>query len=77
MNGFPDFSYSVEQWDRIAACVVKLRGVDDTQRIPRKGGPTLRMLIELEAGMFCGRGFLKRRKARKPSPHSQLDRLAR
>jgi hypothetical protein len=61
MTGLPDFSYSPEQWDRIAACVVEMRGVDVTDRIPREGGPSPRALIAVEAGVFCSQGYRNRR----------------
>jgi hypothetical protein len=84
MNGWKDFEYSAEQWDRIAACFVKLHGVDDTRRRPLEGGPTLKMLVELEAGTFCGRGFHNRREAQRQARipnlialRDDLDRLVR
>jgi hypothetical protein len=62
MNGFEYFSYSTEQWDRIAASVAEMRGVDDANLI-RRGGASLRDLIEVEAGVYCAQGLLNRRAA--------------
>src|SRR5215211_3936439 len=55
-------SYSAEQWDCIAASIAKMRGVDDAHLI-RRGGASLRNLIEIEASMYCAQGYLNRRAA--------------
>src|SRR5258705_12171920 len=82
MKGFEYFSYSAEQWASIAASVAEIRGVDDAHRIGR-GGAGLRNLIEVEAGVYCAEGLIKRQGAgrqaridqREPLPDGLRNRL--
>jgi len=47
VSGLEYFSYSAEQRGCIAESVADVRGIDDTQLIPRSGGPSPRSLIEV------------------------------
>ena len=68
-----DFSYTDEQWDGIAYSIADMLDVDtDDTDLIRRGGATLRDLIEIEAGVFCERGPLNRREAERQAHIGKL-----
>jgi hypothetical protein len=68
-----DFAYTDEQWDGIADSIADVLDVDvDDTDLIRRGGASLRDLIEIEAGMFCERGSLNRREAER---QAHIDKL--
>ena len=72
MKDYEEFRYSAEQWDCIAAIITKMRGVNDVNRIPLTGGPSMRTWIEVTAAGYCDQGSLKRSAA---DDQTRLDNL--